>query len=115
MATILISNQQMQFPFGAQTNQAIGRLIGLNTTLARLREAIANASAGYEGTAGTQFETPPETGEQPSLFGVIASATPGEKGEAYRYAMESLDAAWQSFWTVAAPFIEALDNGQVTM
>lgn len=115
MAAILISNQQMTFPFGAQTNQAIGRLIGLNTTMARLQEAIATASAGFDGTPGTQFETPVPTGQQVNLFGVQASATPGEKGEAYRYAMESLNTAWEAFWTAAQPFVEALDNGQITM
>lgn len=118
MAVILISNQQMQFPFGAQTNMAIGRLIAANTNMVRVAEAIATASAGFTGTPGTQFETGnvDPANNVPNLFGIQADPdAPGEQGAAYRYAMEQLAAAWQSFWTAAAPYVEALDNGQMTM
>jgi hypothetical protein len=118
MTTIIISSQQMQFPFGAQTNQLIGRLIWSNTSVARLSEAIATASAGFNGTAGTQFETGniDPANNVPNLFGIQADpAAPGAQGTAYRYAMEQLAAAWQSFWTAAAPYVEQLDNGQMTM
>lgn len=116
MAAIIISNNQMAFPFGTQTNQAVGRLIALNSSLARLQDAISNASSNYDGTAGTQFETPPETGYPPNLFGVQADPkNPGAQGAAYRYAMESIQAAWLVFWQNAKDNIEALDNGQMTM
>lgn len=116
MPAVIISNNQMSFPFGTQTNQAIGRLIALNSTLMRLQDAISNASSGYEGTAGTQFETPPEEGQPANLFGVVQDPNnPGAQGAAYRYAMESIQAAWVQFWQAARDNIEALDNGQMSM
>lgn len=127
MTTTIISNMQ-PYTYGQMTNQAIGRLISLNTSMIRLQEAIATASAGYTGIEGTQFEignpTLPSSGDvmQPrsigmnqNLFGVQASDTPGEQGSNYRYAMDGLAAAWQTFWTAAQPFVEQLDNGQMTM
>lgn len=124
MTTTIISNM-MPYNYGQMTNQAIGRLISLRATMERLKDAIATASAGYTGIDGTQFEigNPPDsTGPSPAsiglnqnLFGVQASATPGEQGSAYRYAMDSLNTAWDAFWTAAAPYIEQLDNGQNTM
>lgn len=116
MAAIVITNNSMAFPFGTQTNQAIGRLISLNASLMRLQDAISNASSGYEGTAGTQFETPPEADQAPNLFGVVQDPkNPGAQGAAYRYAMESIQAAWVQFWQAARDNIEALDNGQMSM
>jgi hypothetical protein len=137
LTTLVISNAP-QYPFGAMTNSAVSRLISLNATLARLDEAITTASSGYTGTAGTQFEiqpgaaptpaatpmaAPPIIGGAPlanataipTLFGVVASDTPGEQGVAYRYAAEQLWAQWQAFWAAAAPFIEQLDNGNVAI
>ena len=116
MAAILIA-AYLQYPFGSQTNTVISRLIATHTQMARLKEAIATASAGFTGTAGTQFEVGnPEPADQvPNLFGVQAGATPGAQGEAYRYAMESLASAWEAFWDTAGDFIQALDNGAQTM
>jgi len=52
----------------------------------------------------------------PNLFGVVAdSANPGAKGTDYSYAMNQLNAAWQTFWTAAAPYVEQLDNGTPSM
>jgi len=88
--------------------------------MVRIDEAITNASSGYTGTPGTQFEIQPSgpgvtpaanTSMIPTLFGVTPSDTPGEQGVTYRYAMESLYQQWQTFWTAALPFIQQLDNG----
>lgn len=109
MSTTVISNN---VPFGQMTNQSIGRLFALRSTLERLNAAIATASAGFEGTPGTQFEAPSAIiGGAPNLFGVQPSETPGEEGTAYSYAMGRLTEEWATFWAAAEPFIEQLDNG----
>jgi hypothetical protein len=107
MTTTVISNGAS---YGAMTNQAIGKLISLNSTLERLTDAISTASSGYTGTPGTEFETSANLGAQ-NLFGVQPSETPGEQGTAYSYAMNRLQEEWSTFWAVAEPFIEQLDNG----
>lgn len=98
--------------FGGMTNQMVSRLASLDSTLKRLSEGIATASAGYEGTPGTQFESantmPPFSQNN---FGIVPSETPGEQGEAYRYAMDQLKVEWDKFWTAAQPYVAALDNG----
>lgn len=109
MTTTIISNSAS---YGGMTNQAIAKLISLQTTLQRLADAIATASSGYEGTAGTEFES---GGAQNNLFGVQPSETPGEQGAAYKYAMEALNGEWAKFWTAAEPYIEQLDNGTYSM
>ena len=118
MATTIISNAG-QYTFGMMTNRLIGGLISAGTSINRLQEAIATASSGYEGTPGTEFEIPGSNmmgGLQVSnLFGVVASTVPGEQGQAYAYAVGQLHAAWQSFWATAQPYVEQLDNGQMTM
>jgi hypothetical protein len=122
MTTTIISNMG-QYPFGMQTNQCIARIISLNTNLARLQEAVATASSGYEGTAGTEFEVGGPTNVNPAgmmqygqnLFGVQASSTPGEQGQAYSYAIGQLYTAWQTFWAAAQPYVEQLDNGTIAM
>lgn len=118
MAAIIISNNQMQFPFGMQSNQAIGRLIALSQQMARLAEAVSTASAGFTGTPGTQFETgniDPQY-NVPNLFGVQANtANPGEQGQAFNFAMGNLTEQWNTFWELAKNYIEALDNGQMWM
>lgn len=126
MTATLISNMN-PYTWGQQTNQAVGRIVSLNTTLARLQEAVATASSGWDGIAGTQFEignTQTGTGVAPAasmplnqnLFGVQADpANPGVKGMDYSYAIGQLWIAWQAFWTAAQPYIEQLDNGVVTM
>jgi hypothetical protein len=51
-----------------------------------------------------------------NLFGVVPDpAEPGRNGTDYAYAVNSLEAAWQVFWTAAEPFIEQLDNGGTSM
>lgn len=119
MTTTVITNSG-SYPYGQMTNQAIGRLISLNTTLERLADAIATASSNYEGVTGTEFEirggaAPMNTTNIPTLFGVVQSNTPGEQGAAYRYAVESIHQHWVTFWTAAQPFVEQLDNGAPSM
>jgi hypothetical protein len=111
MAAIVISNTAS---FGNMTNQMVSRLTSLNSTIPRLQEAIATASAGYDGVPGTQFETP--TGMSnvgvPNNFGVAGDpAEPGRKGTDYAYAVNVLATAWATFWEAAAASIEQLDNG----
>lgn len=118
MASLIIPNNP---PFGGMTNQMVGRLIALNSTVLRLHEAVATAAAGYEGVTGTQYEAPsPGDGANAypmtNNFGVQPDpATPGANGESYRYAIDQLAAAWEEFWTVASPYVEQLDNGTFSM
>jgi len=113
MTTIVISNS---YPYGQMTNQTMGKLIAMHSTMQRLNDAIATASAGYEGEPGTQFEIPSAIGgAPPTLFGVQPSATPGEQGTDYRYAMDALATQWATFWAAAEPFIEQLDNGTLSI
>lgn len=107
MTTTIISNG---VSYGQMSNQAISKLISLQTQLERINDAIATASAGYEGTPGTEFEAG-TMGATTNLFGVQPSATPGEQGAAYKYAMGRLCEEWATFWTAAEQYIEQLDNG----
>src|SRR5215467_7244133 len=109
MAATLISNT-MPYNWGMLTNRMIAQMIGGNTQLNRLQEAIATASSGYEGTPGTEFEIGGGMNTSPTnLFGVQADPNaPGQKGSDYRYAIEQLHAAWQAFWTTAQPYIDQL-------
>jgi hypothetical protein len=116
MTATIISNQT---PFGTMTNQMVNRFIQLHGQITRLREAVATASAGYTGVEGTEFETasfgamPPAP---PNNFGVQPDPeTPGAKGSDYRYAIDSLATAWDTFWPIARPFLEQLDNGGSAM
>jgi hypothetical protein len=116
MTTTIVS-ANAPYTFGQLTNQNVARLLSLNTALTRLHEAIATASSGYTGEPGTEFEigNPNNGGPFPpvaqNLFGVQASATPGEQGQAYSYAIGQLFSTWETFWAAAAPYIEQLDNG----
>jgi hypothetical protein len=115
MVALVIPNQTT---FGQMTNSVVSRLAGLNTTVLRLAEAVATASAGYTGTAGTEFEaTSMSAGPwSPNNFGVQADpAASGANGTAYSDAVTQLATQWQTFWTAAAPFIKTLDNGQAAM
>lgn len=112
MSTLVISNA---CSFGSQTNNVTQRMIGLNTSVNQVNEAIATASSGYEGIQGTQFEIG-NTGDNqppgPNLFGVQADPTqPGANGQAYAYAFGQLKLEWDKFWTAAQPYVAALDNG----
>ena len=114
MAAIIIPNTTN---FGAMTNQVVGRLASLDTTIKRLSEGIATASAGYEGVPGTQFEAPSGGMMMPggqNNFGILPSDTPGEQGESYRYAVDALKAQWDTFWAAAQPYIAQLDNGSAS-
>lgn len=112
MAALIIPNQTT---FGAMTNQMVSRIASLDSTMKRLSEAISTASAGYEGTPGTQFEAASGALPGPSQsnnFGITPDPnTPGQKGQAYAYAVGRLQEEWITFWAAAEPFVAALDNG----
>lgn len=114
MTTTIISNT---VSYGQMTNQSVSKLIALQTMLERLQDAITTASAGYEGEPGTEFEAPTNAlaPAVPNLFGVQPSATPGEQGAAYKYAVGRLHEEWAKFWEVAEPFVEQLDNGTTSL
>jgi len=111
MAAIVIPNNTS---FGGMTNQTISRLLQVNTAMERLKDALATASSGYTGVAGTQYEAVsmgmgPFT---PNNFGVVPDpATPGAQGTNYEYALNTLAGHWLTFWQAAQPSIEQLDNG----
>jgi hypothetical protein len=102
MSAIIISNTP---PFGAMTNRSVADLHTVNEAVTRLAAAVATAQSGFTDTPGTEFEG------SGTNFGVVASATPGEQGEAYAYALGELANAWQAFWETAKPSVDALDNG----
>lgn len=91
-------------PFGGMSNAIVDQLNLLNTEVTRLQAASANASTGYAGTAGTEYETG-------TNFGVVPSTTPGAQGQNWAYAVGQLAAAWATFWTTAEANVNALDNG----
>lgn len=102
MTTTVISNAT---PFGALTNETVSKLFAVNQAMIRLQAAVAGAASGYGGAAGTEYEG------NGTNFGVLASATPGEKGADYAFAVNTLGGAWATFWSAALASIEALDNG----
>ena len=102
MSSTVISNTP---PFGALTNQTVAQLFEVNSAMIRLAAAVGNASSGYSGTAGTEYEG------NGTNFGVVPNATPGAKGADYAYAIANLGNAWTTFWSAAVASIEALDNG----
>jgi hypothetical protein len=113
MAALIIPNMT---PFGSMTNQATSRLINLNATIERLKDAIATASAGYTGTPGTQFEAAPmgvgAPPPAPNNFGVQPDPEAlGENGTDYAYAVGVLTEQWALFWAAAEASINQLDNG----
>jgi hypothetical protein len=102
MTATIISNTP---PFGLMTNKTVAALHSANEAIERLAEAVATAASGYEGTPGTEYEG------ANTNFGVVAGATPGEKGSDYAYAIGQLSNAWATFWTAALPSIQQIDNG----
>lgn len=118
MVAIVIPNATS---FGGMTNSVVSRIAGINTSIIRLSEAVATASAGFTGTPGTEFETSVgaagvPTGMGANNFGVVADPTNlGANGQAYADAVTQLTAQWQMFWTAAAPFLKTLDNGTPAM
>jgi len=104
--------------FGSMTNQAVSRLLALNTMMERLKDALATASAGYVGVAGTQYEANNmmDNMQVPNNFGIAPDpANPGQSGTDYEYAVNTLAGHWATFWAVAQPSIEQLDNGTAAM
>src|SRR5262245_12824194 len=99
MTSTIISNTP---PFGLTSNQMVAALYAANDAILRVQAAVATAAAGYSGAEGTEFE-----GDS-TLFGVVASTTPGEKGSDYRYAVDSIGAAWGTFWNSALAAIKAI-------
>jgi len=100
--------------FGSMTNQTISSLLRLNTTIERLRDALATASSGYEGVPGTQYEAGSGmmNSFSPNNFGIVPDqATPGQNGTDYEYALNTLVGHWEAFWTAAEASISQLDNG----
>jgi hypothetical protein len=92
-------------PFGALSNELVDNLYAANQAITRLQAAAADAASGFTGTAGAEFEG------AGSNFGVVASATPGQQGVAWQYALNVLAQNWATFWAAAQPNISALDNG----
>lgn len=112
MAALIIPNNTT---FGSMTNQTVSNLLKLNTTMARLKDALATASAGYVGTPGTQYEAATMSMNTPftqNNFGVVPdAATPGKSGSDYEYALNTLAGHWDTFWASAEAAISQLDNG----
>lgn len=102
MTATIISNTP---PFGALTNQIVADLFAVNAAMIRLQAAVSNASSGWSGVSGAEYEG------TATNFGVAPSATPGEKGSDYAYAVGNLGNQWTTFWNAAVGAIEALDNG----
>lgn len=113
MAALIIPSQTS---FGGMTNRTVSQLLALHTSMERLKDAMATASAGYEGVPGTQYEAanmmaPGNTYVQ-NNFGIVPDpTTPGAQGTNYEYAINTLTAAWTAFWTAAEASINQLDNG----
>lgn len=101
MTAIVVSGAT---PLGGISNQIAADAQKLNNEVVRLEAAIAQASSGYGGTAGTQFETG-------TNFGVAPTGTPGQAGADWRFAMDSFAANWATFWAANKAYIAALDQG----
>lgn len=111
MAALIIPTST---PFGGMTNTTTSRLINLNATLARLADAIATASSGFEGTPGTQFEAAAMgvNGFAQNNFGIVPDqSAPGANGTDYAYAVSQMVSQWETFWPLVEPYISQLDNG----
>jgi hypothetical protein len=111
MAALVIPNST---PFGGMTNQTTSRLLSLNTTIARLKDAVATAASGYEGTPGTEYEAGGMSANMwvQNNFGVAPKPDePGAQGTDYAYAVNQLVAQWETFWPLVEPFVSQLDNG----
>jgi hypothetical protein len=101
MAAIIVNGAT---PFGSLSNAAIADLLSAIDDLHRVNLAAAAAQSGVPEPTGTALETG-------SNFGVMPSATPGEQGAAYSYALDVLDGALQAFLEANKDQITALDNG----
>lgn len=116
MSALIYSTQT---PFGGMTSAAVAQLAALNTKITRLGAAIATASSGLpeDHVEGTQFENsgPGQNFVSDNLFGVTPSETPGEQGTEYRYAVDQLRAAWDTFWPTITAYVTQLDQGQQSL
>jgi hypothetical protein len=135
MTTTIILNST-PYTFGVLTNKIVAGLLDVQTQLTRLSEAVDTAADGYTGTPGVEYEvqytTPATSVRMPpsdkttllqavpipfsqsnpqTLFGVQPSATPGEQGLVYQDAINQLNTAWATFWSIAQPYLKQLDNG----
>lgn len=91
--------------FGKMIGQLIANINAVNEEITRLQAAIATAASGYTGTDGTEFEGAGNN------FGVVASATPGANGAAFRSAAGTINSAWATFMSTAQGAISELDQG----
>jgi len=112
MAALIIPNNTT---FGSMTNQTVSNLLKMSTTMARLKDALATASAGYEGVAGTQYEAATMSMNTPftqNNFGIVPKVdAAGANGTDYEYAVNTLATHWDTFWAAAEAAISQLDNG----
>jgi hypothetical protein len=117
--TATIISQAGNYTFGQMTTAMVSRLIACNSQMERLADAIATASSGYTGIPGTQFEAPATNNPSASggnLFGVVPNLSDiGKNGTDYAYAVNSLEAAWATFWATAEAYVNQLDNGGNSM
>lgn len=91
-------------PFGGMSNQMVETIWAVDQAITRLAAAVAVAASGFVGVAGTEYETG-------SNFGVVPSATPGDQGLAFAFAVNTLAGDWATFKSGALAAIEELDNG----
>ncbi len=101
MAAIIVNGDT---PFGGMSNAAISKLIEAIGDIHRVRQAATQAQTGAPEPVAAALEAG-------SNFGVVPSATPGEKGADYAYALGVLDDALQALLTANQGQITALDNG----
>jgi hypothetical protein len=119
MARVIFS-MQPQYTFGTMSTRLVTNLIAANASVARITAGMATASSGFTGTDGTQYEVsssmPPNPMAPPNLFGVVTEAnSPGANGMAYENAMNTIETAWQTFWTAASAALQTLDNGSTVI
>ena len=91
-------------PFGGMSNKMVEDIYAVDEAMKRLSAAVATAASGYAGTAGVEYETG-------SNFGVVPSATPGENGAAFAFALNTMKPFWDTFIAAAQASLNQLDNG----
>ena len=102
MTAIIVNGSR---PFGGMVNSAVNNLQNAINDLHRARLAEAAAQSGADAPTGAALEG------DATNFGVVASATPGDQGAAWAYALEVLDTNAQAFLAANQSSITALDNG----
>lgn len=107
MTAIVVNGQTS---FGGMSNAAIANLINAVNDIHRVHDAIAQAQSGYTPPSGATAGAAVEG--DTTNFGVVAdAANPGVQGDSFVYALNTLDAALQTFFTTNEGSIAALDNG----